>query len=349
MHSSEIWFDRNQSFERWNLNLIKFLFKTDDDNKWIITAIDYNIKWSMIKTISKTIAKAFADFIINNMYRNYEAFKKIITDRNINLWTLIMNIIFEFLKIKHRDTTSYHLRTNEIIKHFNDIINQMLTKYCIEQFIKNWNKYFNQILFVTRIRTLIIINFSLFYLLYDVNSRLSDDAAKSTFDLYDERINSTFFFSKDRTEAFKKIIQRTNENKIVWNAKVKNKTFAPDKIILIQIKKFKKFKIDWYKSYEIIQKKILNIYVLKFFESSFNKYLINNDRMKLIYINETISKDWRMFKNRKKSHKHALLKINKNKIKRKREKLRKQIKLHSNAEYKFVLENDLEKNANQTI
>ena len=76
----------------------------------------------MIKTISKAIAKAFADFIINNMYKNYEAFKKIIIDRNINLWTSVMNMTFEFLKIKHRNMILYHSRTNEVVKHFNDII-----------------------------------------------------------------------------------------------------------------------------------------------------------------------------------------------------------------------------------
>ena len=39
----------------------------------------------MIKTISKAIAETFADFIINDMYKNYEVFKKIIIDRNVNL------------------------------------------------------------------------------------------------------------------------------------------------------------------------------------------------------------------------------------------------------------------------
>ena len=86
-------------------------------------------------------------------------------------------------------------------------------------------------------------------------------------------------------------MQRTNENKVAWDAKIKNKVFAFDEMILIRIKKFKKFKIDWYESYEVVQKKILNIYVLKSFESSFNKYLINDDRKKLTYINKTISKN----------------------------------------------------------
>ena len=39
----------------------------------------------MIRTILKTIAKTFADFVINDMYKNYKTFKKIIIDKNINL------------------------------------------------------------------------------------------------------------------------------------------------------------------------------------------------------------------------------------------------------------------------
>ena len=120
-------------------------------------------------------------------------------------------------------------------------------------------------------------------------------------------------------------------------------------MILIRIKKFKKFEVNWYESYEVVWKKILNIYVLNSFESSFNKYLINDDRMKLTYVNEIISKDWRMFRNWERFRKHALSENNENKIKRKREKSRKQTEFHSNAEYKSVLKNDLEKNADQTI
>ena len=140
-----------------------------------------------------------------------------------------------------------------------------------------------------------------------------------------------------------------NENKVAWDVKVKNEIFTFDEMILIRIKKFKKFEIDWYKSYEIVRKKILNIYVLKSFENLFNKYLINDDRMKLIYVNKIISKNWRIFKDREKLCKHALSKNDKNKIKRKRERPRKQTESHLNIEYKSVLKDDLEEDANQTI
>ena len=90
----------------------------------------------------------------------------------------------------------------------------------------------------------------------------------------------------------------------------------------------------------------MNIYVLQLLGNSFNKYLINDDRMKLTYINETISKDWRMFKNREKLRKHALSENDENKIKKKREKSWKQTEFHLNIEYKFALKDDLEKDAN---
>ena len=53
-----------------------------------------------------------------------------------------------------------------------------------------------------------------------------------------------------------------------------------------------------------------------------------------------------MFKSQEKSRKHALSENDEIKIKKKREKSRKQTKFHSNVEYKFVLKDDLEKDAN---
>ena len=60
-----------------------------------------------------------------------------------------------------------------------------------------------------------------------------NDAAKFTFDLYNKKINLTFFLNKNKIKTFKKIMQRTNEIKIAWNVKVKNEVFASDEMILI--------------------------------------------------------------------------------------------------------------------
>ena len=54
-----------------------------------------------------------------------------------------MKKVFELLNIKHKNIISYYFRTNNAMKKFNNVLNQMLTKYYIEQFIKNWNIYLN--------------------------------------------------------------------------------------------------------------------------------------------------------------------------------------------------------------
>ena len=176
----------------------------DKDNKWIVTSIDYSTRWLVARALSETIAKALTKFVINDLYRDYDASKKIIIDRDVNLWAQTMNRAFELLETKHKKTTFYHSRTNEIVKRFNDTLRRMLTKYCIDQLIKNWDIYLNQTLFATRIRTHTTIDFSLFYLLYDINSSLLDDAFESTLVYYDERVDFASFLSKERAEIFKK-------------------------------------------------------------------------------------------------------------------------------------------------
>ena len=94
------------------------------------------------------------------------------------------------------------------MKKFNDVLNQMLTKYYIKQFIKNWNIYLNQTLFVCRIRTHITIKFSFFYLFYNVNLKLFNDVNDSIFDLYNEKIDFVLFLNKNRATTFQKIIKK---------------------------------------------------------------------------------------------------------------------------------------------
>ena len=56
-----------------------------------------------------------------------------------------------------------------------------------------------------------------------------------------------------------------------------------------------------------------------------------------------------MFKNRERFRKHALSKNDEIKIKKKCGRSRKQTEFHLNVEYKFVLKDDLKKDADQTI
>ena len=73
--------------------------------------------------------------------------------------------------------------------------------------------YLKQALFTIQVYTYIIIKMSLFYLLYDVNSKLSDDASMPTSDRYDERINSASFLSRKCAKVLQKTMIKVIKNK----------------------------------------------------------------------------------------------------------------------------------------
>ena len=128
-------------------------------------------------------------------------------------------------------------------------------------------------------------------------------------------------------------------------------------MILIRIKKFKKFEINWYDFYEMIRNKILNIYVFKFSRNSSNKYFINDDRMKLTYVKKKKFKNWRISRDRERFFKAKTLIEKNNKsienviIKRKREKSRKIRDFNKNFDANFLLSSNdkLNENSNQII
>ena len=142
------------------------------------------------------------------------------------------------------------------------------------------------------------------------------------------------------------------KNKIVWDSKIKKKSFSSRDIILIKIKKFKKFEMNWYKLYKMIRNEILNIYVLKSFESFSNKYFINDDKMKMINVNEKIIKNWRMSRDHERFAKQKTMQLIESNdvafasemiIKRKRDRSRKiDVFIDSNVDYKLSSQNKLD-------
>ena len=132
-------------------------------------------------------------------------------------------------------------------------------------------------------------------------------------------------------------MQRAKKNKIVWNAKIKKKTFKSKNIILIRIKKSKKFKINWYKVYKIVQSEILNTYVVKFLKKFLNSYLINNNRIKLTYVNKKVIKSWRLSRDCNKLKKIKASKNNNNENKQP------YVKLVKKTEFALFYSSDVEK------
>ena len=68
-----------------------------------------------------------------------------------------------------------------------------------------------------------------------MNSNLFNNIENSISNRYDERINLISFLNRDKVETFKKNITRVMKNKIIWNLKIKEKSFLSRNIVLIKI------------------------------------------------------------------------------------------------------------------
>ncbi len=295
MHPSHTWKDRSQPFERWGLDLIGVLPTTENGNRWIVTAIDYATRWPVAESLKDATAETLADFVVRRIYRDYGTPKEIITDRGANLWAPAMGLVFKRLGTKHRGTTPYHPRTNGAVERYNGVLGQMITKYLIGHPIKDWDKYLEQALFATRIRTHSTTKMSPFYLLYGVNPTLPGDASMPTPDRYDERIDPAPFLSRERAAALQSTMTKALENKKKWDSQVNDKDkFQVGDWVLIRTKKPKKFEVHWYGPYQIVRKEILNTYLLKAPGGAAHKYLISGDRIKKARVEGRVTRGWRM-------------------------------------------------------
>jgi hypothetical protein len=63
----------------------------------------------------------------------YGLLKKLLFNNGRNLIEDVIKAYTTFLATKYRVTTSYYLRTNEIVKNFNDLLENVLTKILINQ------------------------------------------------------------------------------------------------------------------------------------------------------------------------------------------------------------------------
>jgi hypothetical protein len=130
-----------QPFERWGIDLIGRLPTTPNGNRWIITAIDYATGWPVAKAVPDATEEAIGQFLYEEIFVHYGAFKEIISDNGPNLMAGAVEHYIRLLRAKHKTTTPYHPRTNGKVENLNRILGKMLTKYLMNKPTKAWDLY----------------------------------------------------------------------------------------------------------------------------------------------------------------------------------------------------------------
>ena len=248
-----------QPFQRWGIDLIGRLPKTNDENRWIITAIDYAMGWPIAKAIPKATEEAIAEFIHDEIYMQYGAPQEIFTDGGKNLWGGAVQKYLEKIKTLHKGTSPYHPRTNGKVERLNGIVGAMLGKLLLNKPMKLWDLYLNQAVFACRIRTHTTTKTSPFYLLYgrhphllgDTNISLLGDAEVAP---HDERFK---LLQSARKEAAIATYERAFKDKNARDELVQPHKFQEGEWVLVRHENPQKFESKWFGPYQITQKMLL--------------------------------------------------------------------------------------------
>ena len=130
-----------QSFECWDIDLIGLLSAIPNENRWIITGIDYATKWPYAKTVKDAEAETIADFLVQEIFMHYGPPKELLSDNGTNFLANVVEHYLQKFHTRYRYTTAYHPRTNRKFENLNDTLGDMLIKYLAGKLIKLWDKY----------------------------------------------------------------------------------------------------------------------------------------------------------------------------------------------------------------
>jgi hypothetical protein len=90
-------------------------------------------KWPVTKALPNARAETIAKVIYNDITMVYGPLKKLLSNNGRNLIKDVIKAYTTLLATKYRVTTPYHPRTNGIVKNFNGLLENVLTKMLINQ------------------------------------------------------------------------------------------------------------------------------------------------------------------------------------------------------------------------
>ena len=254
-----------QPFQRWGIDLIGVLPKTNKGNRWIVTAIDYATGWPVARAIPEATQTAIADFIYEEIYMHYGAPQEIFTDGGSNLWGSVVQEFLKKIGTKHKGTSPYHPRTNGKVERLNGILGSMITKLLIGKPTKHWDLYLNQALFASRIRTNQTTNTSPFYLLYGTKPHFVWDT-HTAMDIQtpaadpEARLQELW---ESRRAAGLATYKRAFDSKLKSDELVEPHELSEGDWVLVRHENPQKFETKWFGPYQIIERKMLGTYRLQ--------------------------------------------------------------------------------------
>ena len=228
-----------QPFDRIGIDIVGPLPKTDQNNRYIVTAIDYLTKWTEARALEKATAEEVARFIFEDIICRHGCPKIILSDRGTHFVNKIITSLCERFMIKHKLSTPYHPQTNGMVERFNRTLCETLAK--ISEKDNQWDFHLSAALFAYRTNKQNTTKFTPFYLIYgrDVILPIDDLTTSQDEDNQHQNLMKRTYEIIDtledvRREALNNIEQSQSKQKERFDSKLKKqKSFnIGDKVLL---------------------------------------------------------------------------------------------------------------------
>ena len=125
-------------FEKWEVNIVELLSITREENKYIIVAIDYFLKWLKARLLKVVNTNIIATFLYKEIIYRFEVLRILQNNREIYFINEIIQRLTNRFRIWYNLLSSYHLQLNGLVKGFNKILCEEIVKLAKE--VDQWDR-----------------------------------------------------------------------------------------------------------------------------------------------------------------------------------------------------------------
>ena len=229
-------------FEKWGIDAVGPLPRTQSGKEFILVATDYMTKWVEAIATSSIKARDVAQFIYRNICTRFGVPLEIVSDHGPSFRGEVLACLLERLKIKHRYSTPYYPQANGAVEKVNGILVKNLQKLVTNR-IRTWDEFLDDALWAYRISYKSSTGFTPFFLVYGQealfpielqvrSNRLLRASLRDEECFMMDRLSQNHILQYSREEAVEHYMQQAWRRKKYYDKRSRKDTFSKGSLVL---------------------------------------------------------------------------------------------------------------------
>ena len=286
-------------FEKWGIDAIGPLPRTQSGREYIIMGVDYMTRWVEASATSRITAQEVGKFVFESICCRFGTPLEIISDRGPGFRADLVGELMERLKIKRRHSTPYYPQCNGLVEKVNGMICKIITKQ-VHMHPKHWDRKLNAALWAYRTSFRTSLGYTPFHLVYGQEALLpievelaslrvlATSQEKNQDKKLEERILDLERLELDREAAVQHYSMQAEKRRKEFNKKLASKNIREGSLVLRYDNRFDnrkdaKLVLKWEGPFVVIKKYPNGSYKLGDMDGRVHKTRVNGWRLKLYH------------------------------------------------------------------